>query len=113
MPDATEQPSVELTMEVRNNAFQPINGAQVLFRILSPSVTRPNERVFPGGGTTDANGLARSRYFAPNVTAESLVDIEACVRASGSGDESGQVCRRRQLTLKPSTTPTPAPIATP
>lgn len=112
-PDAAEQSSVELVMDVRNSAFQPINGAQVLFRILSPSVLRPNERVFPGGGTTDANGLARSRYFAPNISTESQVDIEACVRAAGSGDETGQFCRRRQLTLRPPPTPTPTPTPTP
>jgi hypothetical protein len=109
VPDAAEQSSVELVMEVRNSAFQPINGAQVLFRILSPSVLRPNERVFPGGGTTDANGLVRSDYYAPNISAESLVDIEACVRAAGSGDQTGQFCRRRQLTLRPPPTSAPAP----
>ncbi len=106
-PDAAEQSSVDLTMEVRNNVFQPINGAQVLFRILVPSVPRTNERIFPGGGTTDANGLARSRYFAPNITVETTVDIEACVREAGSGDETGQFCRQRQLTLKPPPTATP------
>jgi hypothetical protein len=107
VPSATEQPSVELVMEVRNKAFQPIRDANVDFKILSPAVRRPNERVFPGGGRTDANGLARSRYYAPNITTESLVDIEACLRGASSGDETGQVCRRRQLTLRPS--PTSAP----
>lgn len=105
VPDAVEQSSVELVMEVRNNAFQPINAAQVLFRILVPSVPRTNERIFPGGGTTDATGLARSRYYAPNIAAATTVDIEACVREAGSGDEAGQVCRRRQLTLRPPPTP--------
>lgn len=110
VPDATPQAGVDLQMEVRNSAFEPINGAQVLFRILTPAqLGDSNERIFPGGGTTNANGQARSRYFAPNITTTTRVDIEACVRGAGAGDQTGQVCRRRQLTLRPPPTATPVP----
>lgn len=117
--ESANQPSADLTMEVRNAAFQPVDNIQVLFRILSAASgggsrpNDPNERVFPGGGTTDASGIARSTYFAPIVSTEAVVDIEACVRALGSGDIDGRFCRTRRITLRPPPPPPPAPTPLP
>ena len=105
-PDESgNQRTAELTMEVRNDAFQPIDGAQVTFELVAPaSAGDPNERVFPGGGTTNANGIANSTYFVPNLglTAGQVrtVDIEACVRGvAASGAQDGRVCRTRRIEI--------------
>ncbi|MES2886039.1 MAG: hypothetical protein V4709_14630 [Pseudomonadota bacterium] len=121
-PDASgAQRSASLTLDVRNAAYQPVDGAQVTFTILSPAnAGDPNERVFPGGGTTDANGLASSRYLVPTFNppldpddpddpADTFdirtVDIEGCVRGQSGGDTEAKVCstRRIEIVAQPTT----------
>lgn len=103
-----------LTFEVRNNAFEPIDNAQVLFTI-STSAGGFNERVFPGGGTTNASGIATSQYFVPSFdpalvpddpttaadeSTSAFVEITACVRsASSPGSNDGQVCSTRRIDI--------------
>lgn len=105
-PDESgQQREATLTFEVRNNAFQPIDGAQVTFEIVTrANPGDPNERVFPGGGTTNANGVATSRYFVPSfnppLAADEvrIVDVQACVRRIGAdGSDNGQVCSLRRI----------------
>ena len=105
-PDASgNQRSVALTFTVLNSAYSPVDGAQVLFSISSPAANGdPNERVFPGGGTTNANGVASSSYYVPNLTLASgqsvPVTVQACVRKNaGSSDSASQVCSTRQIEI--------------
>lgn len=107
-PDESgNQRTASLTMEVRNDAFEPIDGAQVTFELVTPAnAGDPNERVFPGGGTTNANGIARSTYFVPSFNPElaadeiRTVEIEACVRGvAASGAQDGKVCRTRRIEI--------------
>lgn len=103
--EAGEQRTANLTFEVRNNAFQPVDGAQVTFTIVTAaSPGNPNERVFPGGGTTNGSGVATSRYFVPQFNpplAEDEVrnvDVRACVRRiAADGSDNGQVCSTRRI----------------
>lgn len=105
--DAGNQRTATLTFEVRNNAFQPIDGAQVTFTITSAAnAGNPNERVFPGGGTTNASGVATSRYFVPTFNpplgADEIreVDVQACVRRiAADGSDNGQVCSTRRIEI--------------
>ena len=114
-PDESgNQRTAELTLEVRNDAFQPIDGAQVTFEILTAANPgNPNERVFPGGGTTNSDGTATSTYFVPTFNPElaagdvRTVTIEGCVRgAAASGSADGKVCSTRQIEI---VAPTPTP----
>ncbi|MBR9813603.1 hypothetical protein GYB61_07080 [bacterium] len=113
-PDESgNQRTAELTLEVRNDAFDPIDGAQVTFEILTPANPGdPNERVFPGGGTTNANGIATSTYFVPTFNPPlgedeiRTVDIEGCVRgAAASGSPDGAVCSTRRIEIVAPPTP--------
>ncbi|WP_348672954.1 hypothetical protein [uncultured Abyssibacter sp.] len=105
--DAGNQRTATLTFEVRNNAFQPVDGAQVTFEIITAaSAGDPNERVFPGGGTTNANGVATSRYFVPTFNPPlgedeiRTVDVRACVRRiAADGSDNGQVCSTRRIEI--------------
>jgi len=115
-PDASgAQRAADLTLDVRNAAFQPIDGRQVTFAIITPANPGdPNERVFPGGGTTDANGLARSRYLVPTFnpplavdnpataadeTEIRTVDIEGCVRRETDSGNEAKVCSTRRIEI--------------
>lgn len=107
-PDASgAQRSVALTFSVLNSAFAPVDGAQVLFSVVSPAAPNdPNERVFPGGGTTNASGVASSLYyvptFSPALTDADLrtVDVRACVRRNAtSSDAASQVCSTRRIEI--------------
>ena len=66
----------------------------------------PNERVFPGGGTTNASGVATSRYFVPTFNPQlaadevRTVDVQACVRRiAADGSDNGQVCSTRRIEI--------------
>ena len=105
--DAGNQRTATLTFEVRNNAFQPIDGAQVTFEIITAAnAGNPNERVFPGGGTTNASGIATSRYFVPTFNPQlgedevREADVRACVRRiAADGSDNGQVCSTRRIEI--------------
>lgn len=105
-PDASgNQRSVALTFSVLNSAYSPVDGAQVLFSVTSPAAASdPNERVFPGGGTTNASGVASSSYYVPSLTLASgasvPVTVQACVRKNAtSSDSASQVCSTRQIEI--------------
>jgi hypothetical protein len=118
-PDASgNQRVADLKFEVRNNAYQPVDGAQVTFAISNDNGRAdPNERVFPGGGTTDASGIANSKYYVPvlapvntdtngdgvvnqNDTRTELVDIQACVRRMGTENtQAATVCSTRRIQI--------------
>lgn len=118
-PDASgNQRTVDLRFEVRNNAYQPVDGAQVTFAIANDAGRADtNERVFPGGGTTDTNGVGNSKYFVPvlapvttdlngdgrvnqNDTRTELVDLQACVRRMGTeGGQTATVCSTRRVQI--------------
>lgn len=118
-PDASgNQRTVDLRFEVRNNAYQPVDGAQATFAVTADAGRNdPNERVFPGGGTTDANGVANSRYFVPalapvttdvngdgvvdqNDTRTELVDVQACVRRMGTdSSQAATICSTRRIQI--------------
>jgi hypothetical protein len=105
-PDASgNQRSVALTFTVLNAAYAPVNGAQVLFSLVTPAASSdPNERVFPGGGTTSASGTAASAYYVPtlNLTSGQTVDVDVqgCVRKNATGsDPSGTVCSTRRIQI--------------
>lgn len=145
--DTGSQRRVTVTLDVRNDAFGRLDGEQVLF-CLSPgptetrttntdsSTTPPttststssgsrgldiNERVFPGGGTTNSEGVATTQYFVPalgltsqttqssatfstTVTQTATVDISGCVRRSScSTSNDGQVCSTRRVEIVPNT----------
>ena len=113
-PDESgNQRTADLTMEVRNDAFEPIDGARITFEITTPaSAGDPNERVFPGGGTTNANGIANSTYFVPTfnppLAADEVrtVEIQGCVRgAAAGGAADGRVCRTRRIEIVAPPTP--------
>ncbi|WP_428311033.1 hypothetical protein [Hydrocarboniphaga sp.] len=105
-PDASgNQRSVALSFTVLNSAYSPVDGAQVLFSVVSPAASGdPNERVFPGGGTTNANGVASSSYYVPTLSLASgqsvPVTVQACVRKNAtSSDSASQVCSTRQIEI--------------
>lgn len=107
-PDESgNQRTADLTIEVRNDAFEPIDGARITFEITAPaSAGDPNERVFPGGGTTNANGIANSTYFVPTfnppLAADEIriVEIQGCVRGAAAGAAmDGRVCRTRRIEI--------------
>lgn len=109
-PDASGvQRTVNLTFTVLNNAYQPVDGAQVLFNIVTPAngASTSNERIFPGGGTTSASGVATSQYyvptFTPALTATDVrtVDVQACVRRfTSTGTDTGAlVCSTRRIEI--------------
>jgi hypothetical protein len=105
-PDASgNQRTVALTFTVLNSAYSPVDGAQVLFSIVTPAASSdPNERVFPGGGTTNANGVASSAYYVPTLTLASgasvPVTVQACVRKNAtSTDTASQVCSSREIDI--------------
>lgn len=94
-PDSSgNQRKAKLTIDVRNDAFKPIDGIQVTFTLLNAIGNSVNEYVFPGGGTTDATGKASSEYFVPSGTGTATV--QACVRRS-SGEN---LCRTRDIQVK-------------
>lgn len=73
-PDAT----AELLFRVTNDANEPIDGLDVVFRIVGGS-THPNEEIFPIGGTT-RQGEARSTYYPrPGTGTPQDVLLEACL----------------------------------
>jgi hypothetical protein len=90
-----------------SDLFGPIDGAQVLFSIVNPASPGDiNERVFPGGGTTNVNGIASSQYYIPTFTPPlteddvRTVDLRACVRKSPSNsDPEAQVCSTRRVEI--------------
>lgn len=107
-PDAGgNQRKVDLTFSVLNSAYAPVDGAQVLFSIVTPAKAGdPNERVFPGGGTTNSSGIATSQYyiptFSPALTSTDVVPVEvqACVRkVATSSDPTAQVCSTRRIEI--------------
>lgn len=94
-PDASgNQRKAKLTVDVRNDAFKPIDGIQVTFTLVNAISSSVNEYVFPGGGTTNASGQATSEYFVPASTGTARV--RACVRRS-SGEN---LCRERDIQVK-------------
>jgi hypothetical protein len=103
--DSGNQRTAALTLSVLNSAYSPVDGAQVLFTIIDPAATNdPNERVFPGGGTTNANGIASSLYYIPVLALDpdevATVDVRGCVRRTTStGDEASQVCSTRRIEI--------------
>lgn len=108
-PDSSgAQRTATLTLDVRNNAYQPIDGAQVSFTIVSPvSCTGAlNERVFPGGGTTNANGTATTQYFVPNFSPQLAdgtsceVQIQGCVRGRSGSDPDAVFCSTRTIIVQ-------------
>lgn len=107
-PDTSgAQRTADLSFSVLNSAYAPIDGAQVLFSIVTPgNAGNPNERVFPGGGTTNANGIATSKYYVPTFTPALTssdvrnVDVRACVRRQAtSSSDTGVVCSTRRLQI--------------
>lgn len=145
--DTGSQRRATVTLNVRNNAFGVLDGEQVLFcisdRTISTTTTtsntsttpptttsttsapqsraeNQNERVFPGGGTTNSEGIATTQYFVPllNLTNNSTVNgtttttttqtagvvISGCVRrASCTQSNDGQVCSTRNVQIVPAT----------
>lgn len=108
-PDSSgAQRAAALTLDVRNNAYQPIDGAQVSFTITSPvsCAGALNERVFPGGGTTNANGTATSQYFVPNFSPQLAdgtsceVEIQGCVRGRSGSDPDAVFCSTRTIIVQ-------------
>ncbi|MDP3856858.1 MAG: hypothetical protein Q8Q73_03750 [Stagnimonas sp.] len=108
-PDAGgAQRSAALTLSVLNNAYQPIDGAQVSFAITSPASCAGalNERVFPGGGTTNANGVASSQYFVPNFSPQLAngttcqVQVQGCVRGQSGSDPDAVFCSTRTIIIE-------------
>lgn len=108
-PDASgAQRTAALTLDVRNNAYQPIDGAQVTFAVTSPASCPGalNERVFPGGGTTNANGVASSQYFVPNFNPQLAngttcqVEVQGCVRGQSGSDPNAVFCSTRTIILQ-------------
>ncbi len=107
-PDDTgAQRTVDLSFSVLNSAYAPVDGAQVLFSIVTRgNANDPNERVFPGGGTTNASGIATSRYYIPTFNpalaetdTSKYVDVRGCVRRqTGSGD-TAEVCSMRRIQI--------------
>lgn len=107
-PDtAGAQRTVDLSFQVLNSAYAPVDGAQVLFRILTKgNAGDPNERVFPGGGTTNASGVATSKYYVPTFTpplsttdTSKFVDVQACVRRQAGSGETAEVCSTRRIQI--------------
>lgn len=74
----------QLEFEVLNDAFDPVTGIDVTFELLIPAGGGNNERVFPGGGTTDAQGRASAQYEAGVV--EGTATVRACVRNTSNCD---------------------------
>lgn len=74
----------QLEFEVLNDAFEPVTGIDVTFELLVRAGGGNNERVFPGGGTTDAQGRASAQYEA-GVT-EGTATVRACVRDTSNCD---------------------------
>ena len=146
--DTGTQRRATITLDVRNNAFGRLDGEQVLFCIANPTIstrtvstdssTTPpststptvtnssrnidtNERVFPGGGTTNSEGLATTQYFIPaldlapttqqssstfstTTTRSATIDVSGCVRrVSCSQSNDGQVCSTRTVQIVPAT----------
>lgn len=108
-PDTSgAQRAATLTLDVRNNAYQPIDGAQVSFTITSPvsCAGALNERVFPGGGTTNANGTATTQYFVPNFSPQLAngtsceVEIQGCVRGRSGSDPDAVFCSTRTIVVQ-------------
>lgn len=108
-PDSSgAQRTATLTLDVRNNAYQPIDGAPVSFTITSPvsCAGALNERVFPGGGTTNANGTATTQYFVPNFSPQLAngtscqVEIQGCVRGRSGSDPDAVFCSTRTVIVQ-------------
>lgn len=108
-PDTSgAQRSTALSLDIRNNAFQPIDGAAVTFTITSPASCPGalNERVFPGGGTTNANGVAVSQYFVPNFDpalaagTSCQVQLQGCVRGQSGSDPDALFCSTRTILIQ-------------
>ena len=106
-PDASgAQRTADLSFSVLNSAYAPVDGAQVLFSIVARgNAGDPNERVFPGGGTTNANGIATSKYYVPTFTPALTstdvrnVDVQACVRRQTGTGDGAQVCSTRRIQI--------------
>jgi hypothetical protein len=107
-PDtAGAQRTADLSFQVLNSAYAPVDGAQVLFRIVTKgNASDPNERVFPGGGTTNASGVATSKYYIPTFNpalsttdTSKFVDVQACVRRQTGSSESAEVCSTRRIQI--------------
>lgn len=102
-PDESgEQRTADLTFKVLNRAYQPVDGRQVTFAITDPAhAGDPNERVFPGGGTTNASGIATSEYFIPSLLLAAgevaTVRVQACVRNIDGEDDV--VCSEREIEI--------------
>lgn len=94
----TQQP---LTLEVLNDASQPLDNIKVRFGFCQ-AATSPksdNEEITPGGGTTGNDGKVSTTYLLPSTfaagqPANNIVKITACIDGSYSAcaDEGSNVC---------------------
>ena len=85
------QRKVRLTFEVLNERFEPAEGVKITFTLVTRISGGRDEKVFPGGGATDSDGIATSEYFVP--ASAGTAEVKACAaRASGA-----PVCETRTI----------------
>ena len=81
----TTQNKATIEFTVLNEAFEPIAGQDVSFTLVQSASGDNLERIFPGGGTTDGQGQARSEYFSGR--SAGTARIRACVVSVGRCQE--------------------------
>jgi len=109
----TRDTQLPLSVEVLNDASQPLDNIKVQFGFCQTATTPKanNEEITPGGGTTNADGKATTTYllpssFASGQPANSTVRITACIDGSftACSDTGSNVCDTFDIFLK---APTP------
>lgn len=85
------QRKVRLSLAVLNEDFEPAEGVKITFTLTTRITGSSSEKVFPGGGATDSDGLSSSEYFVPE--SAGTAEVKACAaRSSGA-----PVCETRTI----------------